>query len=55
MIRHLFKLIWTQRRFNVWLVLELCVVSSLMWYILDYLSVLPITARTPTGFNIENT
>ena len=55
MIRHLFKLIWTQRRFNVWIVLELFVVSTLMWYIVDYLSVLAITASTPTGFNIENT
>lgn len=55
MIRHLFKLIWTQRRFNGWIVLELFVVSALMWYIVDYLSVLIITAATPTGFNIENT
>lgn len=55
MIRHLFKLIWTQRRFNGWIVLELFVVSALMWYIVDYLSVLTITAATPTGFNIENT
>ena len=55
MIRHLFKLIWIQRRFNVWIVLELFVVSTLMWYIVDYLSVLAITASTPTGFNIENT
>lgn len=55
MIRHLFKLIWKQRRFNLWIVLELFVVSALMWYIVDYLSVLAITATTPTGFNIENT
>lgn len=55
MIRHLFKLIWTQRRFNLWIVLELFVVSALMWYIVDFLSVLTITASTPTGFHIENT
>lgn len=55
MIRHLFKLIWTQRRFNLWIVLELFVVSVLMWYIVDFLSVLTITASTPTGFHIENT
>lgn len=55
MIKHLLKLIWTQRRFNLWIVLELFVVSALMWYIVDYLSVLSITAATPTGFNIDNT
>lgn len=55
MLKHLFKLIWTQRRFNGWIVLELFVVSALMWYIVDYLSVLTITASTPTGFHIENT
>lgn len=55
MIKHLFKLIWKQRRFNFWIVLELFVVSALMWYIVDFLSVMAITASTPTGFNIDNT
>ena len=39
----------------MWIVLELFVVSALMWFIVDYLTVMGITASTPTGFDIDHT
>ncbi|MDL2310265.1 FtsX-like permease family protein [Parabacteroides sp. OttesenSCG-928-B22] len=55
MIKHLFKLINKQWRKNIWIVLELFLVISLFWYVVDFFSVLFINSRTPVGFDIENT
>ncbi|MDH6305279.1 hypothetical protein M2459_002379 [Parabacteroides sp. PF5-5] len=55
MIQHVFKLIKTQWKNNIWIILELFIVSALMWYIVDYFSVMLITSRIPLGFEIENT
>lgn len=55
MIRHLLKIIWNQRNGNGWIVLELFLVFVLLWYIIDFFTVLGITALTPNGFDIQNT
>ena len=55
MIRHLIKIIWNQRSGNGWIVLELFLVFVLLWYIVDFFTVLGVTASTPNGFEIQNT
>lgn len=55
MIQHTFKLICTQWKNNVWILLELFIVAVLMWYIIDYFTVMFINSRTPVGFDIEDT
>lgn len=39
---------------NLWLVLELLVVSVVMWYVVDYLYTRIATYTEPRGFNIEH-
>jgi putative ABC transport system permease protein len=55
MITHLFKLINNQWRKNGWIVLELFLVFSVLWYVVDYFSILYLTSRTPVGFDITDT
>ena len=54
MIKHILKLIWNQRRANVWLFLEILLVTAILWVMLDALLVDTYTYHQPTGFDIEN-
>lgn len=54
MNRLLFTQIWNRRRTNVWLVLELLVVSVVLWYIVDSLYVTYKKSTIPEGFNTEH-
>jgi len=42
------------RRKNTWVILELFLVFIIMWYIVDFFSVMGITATTPIGADITN-
>lgn len=55
MIKHLFTMIWNQRKSNVWILTELMLVSVCLWYIIDYMGVLSTIVRTPLGFDIAET
>lgn len=55
MLKHIIKLIWTQRKSNLLIWLELLFVSIFLWYIVDYLYVTVRTYYAPLGFNIEHT
>jgi putative ABC transport system permease protein len=44
-----------QWRRNGWIVLELFLVFSIMWYIVDFFSILYLNGRTPEGFDITDT
>lgn len=55
MIRHIFKLIWIQRKQNIWIFAELSVVFILLWYIMDYFLVLGYNASTDNGYEIKDT
>ena len=54
MIKPILKLIWNQRRTNVWLFLEILLVTAILWVMLDALLVDTYTYHQPTGFDIEN-
>ena len=54
MIKKLFVQIKNERILNLWLVLELLLVSVVMWYIVDYLYTHAATYLEPRGFDIEH-
>ncbi len=55
MIRHIFKIIWNERRTNAWLVLEFILVFTVLWFCNDYLFDMTKRWLQPTGFNTEHT
>lgn len=55
MIKHLFTIIWNQRKRNIWILTELMLISVCLWYVIDYMSVLSTIVRTPLGFDIADT
>lgn len=54
MIKHILKLILTERRKNGWILTELFVVFVLLWYATDYLLMTGITLGQPTGYSIDS-
>ncbi len=55
MIKHVFTIIWNQRRSNAWLVVELFIISISFWFIVDYTGIMLHIKNTPTGFDISHT
>lgn len=55
MIQHLFKLIWKQRRQNVWIAAELFLVFILLWYIMDYFTTIRYADSIDSAYNIKDT
>lgn len=55
MSRKLLKQIRSEWKSNLWLAVELLIVSVVMWYILDYFYVSLSVYNEPRGFNIDHT
>lgn len=55
MIKHIFKIIWAQRRNNGWILAELSLVVCMTWLMLDHLWVDMRCYHAPMGYDIENT
>jgi len=55
MIKHILKLIWNQRKSNIFLFGELLLVSVFLWFLVDFLYATGVTYFTPTGYHIEHT
>lgn len=55
MIKHILKIIWTQRKNNGWIFLELVVVICALWWMTDKLYVDLRTYYSPLGYDITNT
>lgn len=54
MIRHMLKIIWNERRINVWLMLEYILVFCILWFCFDFLYTTARTYLEPIGFDIEH-
>lgn len=54
MIKHIFKIIWAQRKNNAWIFAELLVVVAILWTILDRFWVDIRTYHSPLGYDITN-
>lgn len=55
MIKHLLKLVWTQRRQNAWIAAELFIVFILLWYIIDFFITLGYTSSIENAYDIKDT
>lgn len=55
MIKHILKIIWNERKHNVMIVLELLIISVVLWYVVDIMYSRTRNYMSPTGVNIENT
>lgn len=55
MIRHIFKIIWNERKTNAWITLEYILVFCVLWFCVDYLFYMGKCYFEPNGFDIENT
>ena len=54
MNKKLFTQIKNEWRSNVWLFIELLLVSVVMWYIVDYVYVKTTVYMQPRGFDVSN-
>ncbi len=54
MIRQIFKIIWTERRINIWILFELILVFCILWFCVDYIYFFTKRYLEPTGYNIEH-
>ena len=55
MIQHIFKIIWSERKTNTWLLAELIIVFCILWFCADYVYYMVNRYFEPKGFNIEHT
>lgn len=55
MIKHIFKIIWTERKMNAWILLELILVFCILWFCVDYLYFTTKRYFESRGFDIEHT
>lgn len=54
MSKKLFKQIRNEWRFNIWIFVELLIVSVVMWFITDYIYVIARNYMEPRGFDISH-
>lgn len=54
MIRHIFTIIWNERKTNGWILLEYTLVFCILWFCVDYLCFMVKNYREPLGFDIEH-
>ncbi|MDR0573529.1 MAG: multidrug ABC transporter substrate-binding protein [Tannerella sp.] len=54
MIKHLLKIIWSQRKINIWIFAELLVVTGAVWWMNDQLYADMRTYYSPMGYDISN-
>ncbi|MDR1707466.1 MAG: FtsX-like permease family protein [Prevotella sp.] len=55
MIKQIFKIIWIERKINIWILLELILVFCILWFCTDYLFFTAKRYFQPQGFDIEHT
>lgn len=55
MIKHIWKIIWNERKHNIGLWIELVVVAVALWYIADHMYVTLNNYFKPLGFDTEHT
>lgn len=54
MIKQIFKIIWSERKINVWILFELVLVFCILWFCVDYIYFFTKRYLEPTGYNVEH-
>lgn len=55
MIQHILKQIWAQRKYNMWIFVELTLVFVLIWVLADYAFISIHNRSLPQGFDVNDT
>lgn len=55
MIKHLLKIIWAERKVNAWIVVELILAFTILWFSVDYLFFMAARSIEPRGFHTDHT
>ncbi len=55
MLRHSFKMIWAERKSNIWILIELTIVFSILWFCSGFVYDIGKKYFQPTGFDIKHT
>ncbi len=54
-LKHILKIMWTERFQNSWLLIELIIIFCILWFCSDFLFFMTKRAMEPKGFDIEHT
>ena len=54
MIKQIFKIIWSERKINIWILFELVLVFCILWFCVDYIYFFTKRYLEPTGYNVEH-
>ncbi|MFV0537842.1 MAG: ABC transporter permease [Dysgonomonas sp.] len=54
MTHHIFKIIWNERKINIWILVELILVFCIIWFCVDYTYFYMKRYFEPKGFNIDH-
>ncbi len=55
MIKHIFKLLWNERRANAWLLAEYILVFTVLWFCTDLIYTITKASMTSIGYDITDT
>ncbi|OJU54725.1 MAG: hypothetical protein BGN96_12765 [Bacteroidales bacterium 45-6] len=55
MIKHILTIIWNEKRMNSWIVIELTLIFTILWFCSDYLLTMGKKYSEPRGFDISHT
>lgn len=55
MIRHIFKIIWNERKSNIWITAEYILIFCVLWFCCDYIFTMFKTYKKDPGFDITHT
>ncbi|MDR0332097.1 MAG: FtsX-like permease family protein [Dysgonamonadaceae bacterium] len=53
MIQHIFKIIWNERKTNVWLLLEYIIIFCILWFCTDYLYTMLHSYFSHKGYDLK--
>lgn len=55
MIEHILKIIWNERKSNVWLILEYIIIFCILWFCCDYIYTMIRSYYEPQGYDMNHT
>ncbi|MCD7977191.1 MAG: ABC transporter permease [Tannerellaceae bacterium] len=54
-IKHIYTIVWNQRRTNAWLCIELSIITVCLWYVVDFTGIFWWNGIQPMGMNVQHT
>ncbi|MDR1090590.1 MAG: ABC transporter permease, partial [Prevotella sp.] len=54
MIKHIYSIIWNERKINIWILIELVLVFCILWFCVDYSYFYMKRYFEPKGFDVDH-